>query len=81
MKDEQFQSDDPSTTSTIETYEKPRFSVVPLALITLGGTGGEDDSGSVDIQQPPEITGSRGWDEDEDDPIGDPWTGSRGGGG
>ena len=67
---------------SLASYEKPVFSCVPLALITLGGTGGEGDSGNVDIQQPPEPPGSNGGTgEEQEDPLGDPWTGSRGGGG
>ena len=72
---------------SLASYEKPVFSCVPLALITLGGTIGENDSGNVDIQQPPgpanSNRGSRDFDDDpiSEDPFDDPWTGSRGGGG
>jgi len=61
-------------------YELPVFSVVSLAVITLGGTPGRDDPGKEGSQNPFGAFQSHD-DSYDEDPIGDdPW-GSRGGGG
>ena len=55
-------------------YQPPRFAVVSLAVITLGGTPGTDDPGKEDTLNP--FGSAQTVDDDYDD---DPWS-SRGGG-
>lgn len=79
MTEELIDRHESAETDDKASYEKPAFSVVDLALITLAGSPGVGDSKNENTGEVNEFIDDDD-DYDEDDPMGDPW-GSRGGGG
>ena len=50
-------------------YQAPEFSVTALRLVTLGGTIGNDDSGSPNSQQPPGGASGAGFEDQDLNPM------------